>query len=154
MKVLRYGHSLSLLSQTNARMLAVINRQHHLCYGQNCHTMSNASLNVWAAHIGKGFTSTPKRCSIRPTTEAFDENVKLVHHQACVWRFMKDADPPPTHHHGRSMCKTNHYHQLTSRKKCHLRLLLSWALSGVDVRVTPIALLSGVVVTMQGCHVM
>ena len=64
LKVVRSGHSLSLLGQTNAPMPAVIKQATSFvaaCYGQsNCHFMSNTRLNVWAAQTGKGFTSTPK----------------------------------------------------------------------------------------------
>ncbi|KAG0729036.1 hypothetical protein GWK47_031207 [Chionoecetes opilio] len=47
-----------------------------------------------AAKTGKGYTSTPKLDSLPPTSEAFEENVKRAHHQASIWRAVKDADPP------------------------------------------------------------
>ncbi|KAG0723714.1 hypothetical protein GWK47_042085 [Chionoecetes opilio] len=56
--------------------------------------MSNARLSAWAAKTGKGYTSTPKLCSLPPTSETFEENVKRAHHQASIWRAVKDADPP------------------------------------------------------------
>ena len=56
------------------------------CYGQKCDTMSNARLTAWAAKTGKGQVSTPRLCSLPPTTEAFVENVKRAHHQASIWR--------------------------------------------------------------------
>ena len=88
LKVVRSGHSLSLLGQIDTPMPAVIKQATTFmtaCYGQSgCNTLSNARLNVWAAKTGKGYTSTPKLCSLPPTTEAFEENVKRAHHQASV----------------------------------------------------------------------
>jgi len=64
------------------------------CYGQKCDTMSNSRLTAWAAKTGKGQVSTPRLCSLPPTTEAFVENVKRAHHQASIWRSAKEEDPP------------------------------------------------------------
>ncbi|KAG0719741.1 hypothetical protein GWK47_049887 [Chionoecetes opilio] len=65
------------------------------CYGQNnSDTMSNARLSAWAAKNRQRVYITPKLCSLPPTSEAFEENVKSAHHQASIWRAVKDADPP------------------------------------------------------------
>jgi len=64
------------------------------CYGQKCDTMSDAPLTAWAAKAGKGQVSTPRLCSLPPTTETFVENVKRAHHQASIWRSAKEEDPP------------------------------------------------------------
>lgn len=56
--------------------------------------MSNARMNAWAAKTGKGPVSTPRLCSLPPTTEAFVENVKRAHHQASMWRSAKTEHPP------------------------------------------------------------
>ena len=64
------------------------------CYGQKCDTMSNARLTAWAAKTDKGQVSTPRLCSLPPTTEAFVENVKRAHYQASIWRSAKEEDPP------------------------------------------------------------
>ena len=64
------------------------------CYGQKCDTISNALLTAWAAKTGKGQVSTPRLCSLPPTTEALVENVKRAHHQASIWRSAKEEDSP------------------------------------------------------------
>ena len=64
------------------------------CYGQtNCSTMSETRLKVWLSKTGKG-SSTPKLCTLPPTTEAFKENVKRAHHQALVWQSLEAQNPP------------------------------------------------------------
>ncbi|KAG0723713.1 hypothetical protein GWK47_042084 [Chionoecetes opilio] len=97
LKVVRSG-LLSLLGQSDAPLPSVIQQATKFmtaCYGQNnSDTMSNARLSAWAAKTDKGYTSTPKLCSLPPTSETFEENVKRAHHQASIWRAVKDADPP------------------------------------------------------------
>lgn len=97
LKVVRSGISLSLLGYIDAPLPAVIDQATLFmtaCYGQKCDTMSNARLTAWAGKTGKGQVSTPKLCSLPPTTEAFVENVKRAHHQASMWRSAKEEDPP------------------------------------------------------------
>ena len=70
---------------------------------------------------------------------------------------MKNADPPeldPKKYGWKIDVQNKSLSPATVPEEVHLRLLLSCALSGGDVRVTHIVLLSGVVVTMQGCHVL
>ena len=55
--------------------------------------MSETRLHVWGAKNGKGKFSSPKLCSLPPTTEAFTENVKRAHFQATIWRNIQH-DPP------------------------------------------------------------
>ena len=65
-----------------------------MCYGQtNCSTMSETRLKVWLSKTGKG-ASTPKLCTLPPTTEAFRENVKRAHNQALVWLSLEAQNPP------------------------------------------------------------
>ncbi len=98
LKTLKSGYSLSLLGMKDANMPHVMKQATACmtaCYGQpNCKTMSDARLKVWASRTGKGYTSTPKLCSLPPTSEAFEENVKRAHFQACVRRSVMEADPP------------------------------------------------------------
>jgi len=97
LKVVRGGISLSLLGNIDAPLPAVIEQATSfmaVCYGQKCDTMSNARLTAWAAKTGKGQVSTPRLCSLPPTTEACVENVKRTHHQASIWRSAKKEDPP------------------------------------------------------------
>ena len=56
--------------------------------------MSIARVNAWAAKTGKGYVSTPKLCTLPPTSESFVENVKRAHYQAGLWRALKNSDPP------------------------------------------------------------
>ena len=53
---------------------------------RNSDTVSNARL--------KGCTSTPRLCSLPPTSETFEENEKRAHHQTSIWRAVRDADTP------------------------------------------------------------
>ena len=55
--------------------------------------MSEARKMSWAAKVGKGSTSTPHLNNIIPTTEAFIENVKRAHIQACVWKHALHSAP-------------------------------------------------------------
>ena len=63
------------------------------CYGVKSDSMSETRLHVWCAKNGKGKFSSPKLCSLPPTTEAFTENVKRAHFQATIWRNIQH-DPP------------------------------------------------------------
>ena len=56
--------------------------------------MSEARNMSWAAQVGKGNTSTPHLNNLPPTTEAFIENVKRAHIQACVWKHALHSAPP------------------------------------------------------------
>ena len=47
-----------------------------------------------AAKVGKGSTSTPHVNNLPPTTEAFIENVKRAHIQACGWKHALHSAPP------------------------------------------------------------
>ncbi len=91
-KTLRSGHSLNLLGAPGHSIEYVI--QHaptfiSACYGQtNCSTMSEARFKVWLSKTGKA-SSTPKLCTLPPTTEAFKENVKRAHHHALVWQSLE-----------------------------------------------------------------
>ena len=39
-------------------------------------------------------SSTPKLCTLPPTTEAFKEKIKTAHHQASVWQSLEAQNPP------------------------------------------------------------
>ena len=56
--------------------------------------MSEIRVQLWAAKNGKGVTSSPKLCTLPPTTESFLENVKRAHYQAIIWRSLEKNDPP------------------------------------------------------------
>jgi len=43
---------------------------------------------------GKGVTSSPKLCTLPPTTEAFLGNVKWTHYQAILWRSLEENNLP------------------------------------------------------------
>ena len=95
---LRAGLSLSLLGSITSSIDSVISQVTAFmsyCYGQtNCSdSMSDTRLNVWASKIGKGSTSS-NLSSIPPTKEAFAENVKRAHFQACVWLSLQDNNHP------------------------------------------------------------
>ncbi|KAG1683171.1 Glutamate receptor U1 [Nymphon striatum] len=97
LKTLRSGHSLNLLGAPGHSMESVIQQATSFisaCYGQtDCSTMPETRLKVWLSQTGKG-SSTPKLCTLPPTTEAFKENVKRAHYQALVWRSLEAQNPP------------------------------------------------------------
>ena len=98
LKTLQSGYELSSLGQIDAPFIEVMNQATAFmtaCYGQtNCENMSQARHKIWAIKTGKGYTSTPKLCTLPPTTEAFQENVKRAHYQACLWLSVEKANPP------------------------------------------------------------
>ena len=54
------------------------------CYNA---AMIEARIRVWTAKTGrKAAAKIPKLCSLPPTSEAFQENVKRAHFQCAVWR--------------------------------------------------------------------
>ncbi|KAG1677170.1 hypothetical protein GQR58_013974 [Nymphon striatum] len=97
LKTLRSGHSLNLLGAPGHSMESVIQQATSFisaCYGQtDCSTMPETRLKVWLSQTGKG-SSTPKLCTLPPTTEAFKENFKRAHYQALVWRSLEAQNPP------------------------------------------------------------
>ena len=91
LKTLRAGFSLSCLGDIHASLPDVTKQETECvgaCYGHKHHTsMSEARKKMsLAAKVGKGSTSTPHLNNLPPTTEAFVENVKRAHIQACVWK--------------------------------------------------------------------
>ena len=57
--------------------------------------MSSIRYKVWISHTGrKGASILPKLKSLPPTVEAFRENVKRAHFQACIWKAALQLDPP------------------------------------------------------------
>ena len=80
-------YSLSLLG--NACMEDVINQAMAFmcnCYGvSDTVSMTEARIKVWTARTGrKAASKVPKLCSLPPTTEAFQLNVKRAHFQCAV----------------------------------------------------------------------
>ena len=97
LKTLRSGHSFNLLGAPGHSMEYVIQQATSFisaCYGQtNCSTISETRLKVWLSKTGKG-SSTPKLCTLPPTTEAFKGNVKRAYHQVLVWQSLEAQNPP------------------------------------------------------------
>ena len=49
--------------------------------------MTEARIKSWTTKPGrKTATKVPKLCSLPPTSEVFEENVKRVHFQCAIWR--------------------------------------------------------------------
>ena len=82
------GHSMKSVIQQATSFISAYNGQ------TNCDTMSEARVKVWLSKTGKGSSSTPKLCTLPPTTEAFEENVKRAHHQALIWQSLQVHNPP------------------------------------------------------------
>ena len=84
-------YSLNLLGAVNADMEDVINQATVFmckCYSMsNTASMTKARIKVWTARIGrKAASKVPKLCSLPPTTEAFQLNVRRAHFQCAIWR--------------------------------------------------------------------
>ena len=57
--------------------------------------MSSIHQKVWVSRTGRKEASIlPKLKSLPPTVEAFRENVKRTHFQACIWKAALQLDPP------------------------------------------------------------
>ena len=56
--------------------------------------MSETRWRVWASKTGRTSAVPTKLCSLPPTSEAFEENVKRAHLQAIVWRSLEDSSLP------------------------------------------------------------
>ena len=92
--------SLSLLGDVNANMKEITKQATAflcMCYNNvpNEATMTEARIKVWLSKTGrKSASKVPKLCSLPPTIEAFQENVKRAHFQCAIW---KTALQEPTH---------------------------------------------------------
>ena len=83
--------SLSLLGDENADMKDIVNQATAFmcrCYNvPNAATMTEARIKVWLTKTGKkSALKVPKLCSLPPTMEAFQENVKRAHFQCAIWK--------------------------------------------------------------------
>ena len=100
-KVLSAGIELNHLGDPKASLDDVMKESSHFIgasYGQKCDlsdTMSSIRYKVWVSRTGrKGASIFPKLKSLQPTVEAFRENVKRAHCQACIWKAALQQDPP------------------------------------------------------------
>ena len=94
----RKGYKLEQLGQPMADMDNVVKEATTFmaaCYGIKtpCSTMTECRKQQWAQKIGKS-TTAPKLCSLPPTTEAFEQNVRRAHHQVALWHSALSGDPP------------------------------------------------------------
>ena len=68
------------------------------CYGQKCEvheTMTDVRYKVWVSKTGRKSTCLlPKLKAIPRTNEAFKENSKRAHFQACIWNSVLNEEPP------------------------------------------------------------
>ena len=93
------NYPVSLLGDPNADFEQVLKQSINFvaaCYsvtGDHI-SMSSVRQKVWASRVGKPPSCCPKLCSLPPTSEAFAENVKRAHLQACVWKRATESDPP------------------------------------------------------------
>ena len=97
MKVLEAGNRLNHLGTPSANLedvLCVSTAFVAAYYGQKCEaleTTTDVRYKVWVSQTGrKGACLLPKLKAISPTLEAFKENIKRAHFQACIWK----ATPP------------------------------------------------------------
>ena len=56
--------------------------------------MSVTRQRLWAAQVGRFNKNMPILASLAPTKDAFLENIKRAHLQACTWKHALNADPP------------------------------------------------------------
>ena len=83
--------NLSLLGDVNANMQDITKQATAFmcrCYHvTNATTMTEARIKVWTTRTGRKVASNiPKLCSLPPTSEVFEENVKRAHLQCAIWR--------------------------------------------------------------------
>ena len=96
--VARKGYKLDQLGQPIADIDKVVKEATTFmaaCYGINtpCSSMTECRQQQWTQKIGKS-TTAPKLCSLPPTTEAFEQNVRRAHHQVALWYSALSGDPP------------------------------------------------------------
>ena len=100
LKVLRHGQrSLNLLGNTDGPpFLEVVDQATHFmlaCYGQQrCHSMMEARQQMWFSKVSRSKASTPKLCSLPPTSEVFEQNVARTHLQVAIWLHAFDPNRP------------------------------------------------------------
>ena len=93
------GFSLDQLGQQAADMVKVIEQATKFmsaCYGitSACSSMTECRERLWAQKTGKSAV-VPKLCSLPPTNEAFEQNVRRAHLQVAHWYSALSGDPPP-----------------------------------------------------------
>ena len=97
--VARKGYTLDELGKPLADIVDVTRQATAFmgaCYGVTTPTSSMTEIRqkLWAQKTGKS-TAAPKLCSLPPTTEAFEQNVRRAHHQVAQWYCALSGDPPP-----------------------------------------------------------
>lgn len=90
--------SLNLLGDLNATMEDITKQATGFmckCYNStDAATMTEARIKTWLTKTGrKSVSKIPKLCSLPPTSEVFEENVKRAHFQCAIWR--KALQEPP-----------------------------------------------------------
>ncbi|KAG0693693.1 hypothetical protein GWK47_027412 [Chionoecetes opilio] len=96
--VARKGYTLDQLGKPLANIVEVTEQATAFmgaCYGITTSTSSMTKIHqkLWAQKTGKS-TAAPKLCSLLPTTEAFEQNVRRAHHQVAHWYSALSGDPP------------------------------------------------------------
>ncbi len=61
---------------------------------ETCTSMTECRVALWNMKTGKSGTSSPKLCSLPPTSEAFVENVRRCHLQVAIWKSALEDSPP------------------------------------------------------------
>ncbi len=61
---------------------------------EKCTSMTECRVALWKMKTGKSGTSSPKLCSLPPTSEAFVENVRRCHLQVAIWKSALEDSPP------------------------------------------------------------
>ena len=94
----RKGYTLDLLGQPMADIDKVVKQAMvfiAVCYGLKtpCSSMTDCRQQHWAQKIEKS-SASPKLCSLPPTTDAFEQNVRRAHRQVALWYSALGGDPP------------------------------------------------------------
>jgi hypothetical protein len=95
--VAQKGWKLDLLGQPTASMDRVLEQATAFiasCYGitTGASSMTEIRQLLWAQKIGKT-TKAPTLCSLPPTSEAFEQNVRRAHYQVNEWHCALTGDP-------------------------------------------------------------
>ena len=96
--VSRKGYTLDKLGKPSETITEVTDQATAFmgaCYGITTPTSSMTKIRQkqWAQKTGKS-TGAPKLCTLPPTTEAFEQNVRRAHHQVAHWYSALSGDPP------------------------------------------------------------
>jgi len=93
------SHNIDCIGDVNANIQDILSSATSFiskCYGiSGLTTMTDVRCKAWKIKTSRAsIVSSPKLNSLPPTTEAFEQNVRRAHFQACTWLNSIEPNPP------------------------------------------------------------